>query len=876
MRNRWNLVILALITALTVFSIFVVWPSAPKRYLPEFVSWPEGNGLNGVVQIVTLGLIDDTGDFERQAMRLGLDLNGGTHLLLKADIPPGVDPAEAMEGVKEVIERRVNAFGVSETEVTIEGKDRLAVQLPGIPPDEARELVGRIALLEFRQPVLDENLDIVCQAPDGSQFSVSGSQYGVVDGIDGERVAQCIGSEGEIGDVLWEPATGTDGQGEVRVLTGRFLRPNASVSADPLDCGGTPSCVGIEFSGDGGLLFQEITGRLAPERLPLGIFLDEELISAPRVQAQISAGQSIITGLDLDEARRLRVQLNAGALPVPLREIQSTEVDATLGQDTLVRSVQAGIIGILAVMAFMIVYYRLPGVLASLALITYISTVMMLFKVGPLIGPVTITLAGIAGLVLSVGMAVDANVLVFERMKEELRAGRNLAGAIEHGFDRAWSSIRASNVATLIICVILWWFGDQFGANLVKGFALTLGIGVIISMFSAIIVTRTLLRLLVGTPAARRLWLFAPDLDAEAAPAAAAAGPGADGGLRRGRRSPFMLDFVKRRRFYFVLSAVVLLPGVISLLIPPSLEPGIEFSSGATFTVQFDEDAGVTQAEVRDALGDLGHDEARVQRTSDGAFIVRTSALAGVVGPPVGPAPPSEVDTIREALIGRFGPLVNLNGEVTDSFQNFNSVSEIVSREIGRDAAIAVAAASVAILLYITYSFRNVPKSYRYGVAAIVAAMHDALFIVGAFSIFGKLLGTEVNTMFITGVLTIIGFSVHDTIVVFDRIRENVSQHPDVPFAEVVNASLTETLGRSLNTSVTLVFTIVSLLMIGGAGIDALLVVMLLGVIAGTYSSIFIASQLLIVWEEGELGRLYRRILPGRPVPTEVQGREVG
>ena len=173
---------------------------------------------------------------------------------------------------------------------------------------------------------------------------------------------------------------------------------------------------------------------------------------------------------------------------------------------------QAGIIGILAVMAFMIIYYRLPGVLASLALVTYIATVMMLFKLGPIIGPVTITLAGIAGFVLSVGMAVDANILVFERMKEELRAGRALPQAIEHGFDRAWSSIRDSNVSTLITCVILWWFGDQFGASLVKGFALTLGIGVLVSMFSAIIVTRTFLRLLVGTPVARNMALFAPDL----------------------------------------------------------------------------------------------------------------------------------------------------------------------------------------------------------------------------------------------------------------------------------------------------------------------------------------------------------------------------
>jgi len=593
------------------------------------------------------------------------------------------------------------------------------------------------------------------------------------------------------------------------------------------------------------------------------------LISAPAPKQAITGGNAVITGLELNEARRLKVQLNAGALPVPLRAIQESEVDATLGEDTLVRSVQAGMIGVLAVMAFMVLYYRLPGVLASMALVTYGSTVMMIFKLGPIIGPVTITLAGIAGFVLSIGMAVDANILVFERTKEELRAGRNLAAAIEHGFDRAWSSIRDSNISTLITCAILWWFGDQFGASLVKGFALTLGIGVLISMFSAITVTRTFLRLLVGTPLARRSWLFGADL----APAAAreAAATAVVGGAHRGRgaAAPYMLDFVRRRGFYFALSAAVLLPGIISLLVPPSLKPGIEFSSGATFTVQF-QDPNISPDAVHQVLADQGVHEARVQKTSGGAFIVRTSEFKTPVGPPMGPPPPSKADDIREALVSRFGPLVNSSGQVTNAFQNFSQVSEIVSREIGRNAAIAVVAAAVAILLYITLSFRNVPKAYRYGIAAVVATMHDALFVLGAFSLFGKVFGTEINTMFITGLLTVIGFSTHDTIVVFDRIRENATRYRDVPFNEVVNASLTETLGRSINTSSTVLYTIIALLLLGGATIESFLVVLLIGVIAGTYSSIFVASQILVSWQDGDVPRLFRRLFPRRPLPVEA------
>jgi len=504
-----------------------------------------------------------------------------------------------------------------------------------------------------------------------------------------------------------------------------------------------------------------------------------------------------------------------------------------------VRGVQAGLIGILAVMAFMILYYRLPGVLASLALFAYIVIVMMIFKLGPVIGPVTITLAGIAGFVLSVGMAVDANILVFERMKEELRAGRNLASAIEHGFDRAWSSIRDSNVSTLITCAILWWFGEQFNAALVKGFAITLGIGVLVSMFTAITVTRTLLRALVGTGVNRFPWLFAAGTNQVTA--------------RSGGGGTHLMDFVRRRWMYFGLSALILVPGLLSLAVPPALNGGIEFSSGATFTIAFENP--VSQDDVRDALHDIGYDDARVQKTSEGEFIIRTEALETPASPPIGAPPPSERDQLEAGLEERLGPFDTLN---------FNQVSEIVSSEIVRDAMIAVLFAAAAILVYITYSFRNVPKSYRYGIAAVIAALHDAVFVLGAFSILGKLFGIEVNSLFITGVLTVIGFSVHDTIVVFDRIRENVASNPGVPFDEVVNASLTETLARSINTSVSVLLALTSLLLLGAGDINVLLITLLIGITAGTYSSIFVASQILVAWEDGDFSRIWRRVNPQR------------
>jgi protein-export membrane protein SecD/preprotein translocase SecF subunit len=840
MRNRGSWLMFVFIAAVTVFAVIVVWPDAPKRYLPNFINWPSGNGFT-------------VGSFEREEMRLGLDLKGGSYVLLEADtsrLAPGTNVDDALEGVKRVLENRVNAFGTTETEITREGANRLAVQMPGIDPDDARELLGKTAQLEFRKPLVDESRNVVCATAAGDTYALPFAGTEFAEDRERDQLICPVSSEGETGFVQWEPATATDSQGAERVLTGSFLRANAQVIGPPVE-------VLIEFTSEGSLLFEQVTTEVVS--LPLAIYLDQDLIGAPTVSEPISAGTSAIRGLSLGEARTLAIQLNAGALPVPLRAIQETEVDATLGDREVVRTVQAGLIGILAVMVFMVLYYRLPGLLAAGALSVYVPLVLMLFKIGPIIGPITITLAGIAGFVLSVGMAVDANVLVFERLKEELRAGRNLSAAIESGFNRAWGAIRDSNVSTLITCVILYWFGDQFGASLVKGFSITLGIGVLLSMFTALTVTRTFLRLLVGTPLARNLWAFG----AEPVRLAASAGEPLEPATVRTRRTGvapgWNIDFVGRRGFYYALTAAILLPGVISLVIQPSLKPGIEFSSGTTMTVDFEN--AVTAERLRDELTTLDHPEARVQKTSDGSYIIRMDELEGVAAPPVGPAPPSERTDIENGLEAALGPL-----EVT----NFNQVSEIVSREIARDAAVAVGVALLAILLYISYSFRNVPKGYRYGVAAIAAAGHDALIILGVFSILGKAFGTEINTMFIVGLLTIIGFSVHDTIVVFDRIRETVTQNPDAPFAEVVNVSLTETMARSLNTSLTLLFTILSLLFLGGSTIRDFLLVLLVGVVAGTYSSVFMASQILVSWEEGDVARFWRWLPPRErePLPS--------
>ena len=391
-------------------------------------------------------------------MVLGLDLRGGTHIVYEAVREPG-SPAitpEQIHGVVNIIERRVNAYGVAEPIVQQMGDDRVLVELPGVKNiDEAKNLIGKTAQLEFKE-----------------QQTVDGKTD-------------------------WAPAK-AELNGQQIALTGRYLKPNSQVTLDPQT--GLP-LVHFEWNDDGAKLFEQITSRLVGK--PLGIFLDNQRISSPTVRA-IIRDQGVIEGMALDEARLLSIQLNAGALPVPVRVIQEQDIDATLGADSLQRSLVAGYIGLGLVLLFMIIYYRVPGFLAGMALVVYTFLNMALFK----LFPVTLTLTGIAAFILSIGMAVDANILIFERMKEELRAGRTLAAAIEAGFSRAWPSIRDSNLSTMITCVILYWFGDKLGAPVVKGFALTLFIGVAVSMFSAVFITRVFMRAIARTALMRAAALF--------------------------------------------------------------------------------------------------------------------------------------------------------------------------------------------------------------------------------------------------------------------------------------------------------------------------------------------------------------------------------
>ncbi|HAQ05964.1 TPA: protein translocase subunit SecD [Candidatus Azambacteria bacterium] len=408
---------------------------------------------------------------------LGLDLQGGTHLVYQADLTniEKKDYASAMDGVRDVIERRVNLFGVSEplVEVNRVGDDwRLIVELAGIKDvNQAIKMIGETPYLEFKEERLEQERNELLE-----------KQKGEIEKM----------QKGEAPD---ETILRTDPYFIPTSLTGKYLQR----SQLDFDQNTFEPIVTLEFNSEGAALFEEITKRNVGKMV--AIYLDGQPISTPKVNEAISGGRAVISGrFAVQEAKELVQRLNAGALPVPISLASQQSVGASLGQDSLRKSLFAGLIGFLVVALFMIIYYRLPGFLAVLALLFYTAVISTLFK----LIPVTLSLAGIAGFILSVGMAVDANILIFERMKEERRRGRDLAGSIEEGFSRAWTSIRDSNVSSLITCAILYWFGT----SIVQGFALTLAIGILISMFSAISVSRTLLRIFVGTRPGQIKWLF--------------------------------------------------------------------------------------------------------------------------------------------------------------------------------------------------------------------------------------------------------------------------------------------------------------------------------------------------------------------------------
>ncbi len=454
-KNTYFLIAILLVS---VFLFAFVWPQAVNKGADVF-----NNRLSKLAHF-------KLPHFYNKPFVLGLDLLGGTHLLYQADLSKvdSANQADAMQGIRDVIERRVNYFGVSEPLVQVSGKDRLIVELAGVSDvNQAIKLIGETPFLEFKE-----------QAPNAQQL------------IDDFNKKQAAGKATQLDQLqLNDQVFVSTG------LNGKHLK-KAELIFDPKT--GEPQ-VSLQLNDEGAKLFADITKRNLGK--PVAIYLDGVPISVPTVQSVITSGNAVISGkFTPDEAKLLSTRLNSGALPVPIKLISQQTIGASLGQESLAKSLKAGIYGLILVGLFMIVFYRLPGIISVVALIIYVLIVLSVYKVIP----VTLSLAGIAGFILSLGMAVDANILIFARMKEELAAGKGLTGSTKEGFSRAWLSIRDSHVTTLIGAIVLY----AFTTSIVKGFALTLGIGVLTSLFTAISVTRAFLVLFTGQWFESKKWLF--------------------------------------------------------------------------------------------------------------------------------------------------------------------------------------------------------------------------------------------------------------------------------------------------------------------------------------------------------------------------------
>ncbi len=570
--------------------------------------------------------------------------------------------------------------------------------------------------------------------------------------------------------------------------------------------------VHLEFTPDGVTKFAEATTKNVGK--PLYIYYNDEPLLAPTVNEPILNGQAVINNMgSLETASQLAANIRIGALPLELVELRSNVVGAKMGQDAIQTSILAGLIGISLIFIFMIGFYRLPGFVASITLIFYASLMIVSLS----LFNVTLTLPGIAGIILSIGMAVDANVIIFSRIKEEIGSGKTIKASVKSGFKKATSAIVDGNATTLIAAIVLY----IMGTGTIKGFAITLMIGIAVSMFTSLVVTRLLLSSLVGM-GLRDKKLYGVDL---------------------GHKS---VQVVEKRKVFFAVSAVIILIGLVMMPVNQAtrdsfLNFDIEFVGGTSTLVSLGSGEGyLTPEALQEAVKDLvveatGQTTPQFQNvTGKDQFIIKTPSLTS-----------EERLALSEALIEKY----NITSDDIES----ESISATVSGEMRRDAIIAVLVASLCILIYVSFRF----KDFWFGMAAVLALVHD-IFIVFAVYAIGNV---PINNSFIAAMLTIVGYSINDTIVVFDRIRENMSLERKFSYKDLINMSISQTMGRSINTSLTTFIMVGILYIVGVTSIREFALPLMIGILSGTYSSIFIASPLWYIFKINHDKKLKKKII---------------
>ncbi len=710
---------------------------------------------------------------DKYKIRLGLDLAGGVSITYQAvgDTPTTEELNDTVTKLQKRIENELGSeSATTEASVYPVGDDRITVEIPGVTDANAllKELGTPGSIYFIAQTDADGNQNY--------EFDSATASY---------KLNYDIKDLVKNGSVILQ---GSD----VKSADATYQQNDQTGASSPV--------VSISLTEKGTKAFADATTSAYAKGESIGIYYDGQFVSVPTVNAAITNGQCIIEGMeDYDAAERLASYIRIGGLNIELKELQSEVVGAQLGGDALSSSLKAGGIGLLIVMVFLIVMYFVPGVAASIALALY--TGLMLFILWAF--DITLTLPGIAGIVLSIGMAVDANVIIFARIREEIAAGRTVATAIETGYKKALSAIVDGNITTLIAAAVL----GALGSGTVKGFAITLAIGVILSMFTALVITRILMNALYAV------------------------------GVRNEKfygkaKSVKTIDFIGKRHIFFALSLAVICAGFIGMGVhaakgDKALNYSLEFLGGTSTTVEFNESYTLADADkeivpkIAEVTGTKDIQTTVVDGTNQ--IIFKTASLSL-----------SKREALNQMLEKDYG--------VKDTAITSSNIGSTISGEMRSQSIIAVIVAAFFMLIYIWFRFKDI----RFASGAIIALIHDVLVVLALYA----LARISVGSAFIACMLTVIGYSVNDTIVLFDRIRENKKgmrdESPEA-LAELANRSTTQTLSRTISTSITTAIMVLMLLILGVTSIREFALPLLVGVICGTYSSIFIATELWYV-----------------------------
>jgi len=724
------------IIAIIAFSLWLIWP-------PFTVKDKDGNIL------------------EKGKINLGLDLQGGMHIVLRVDTSKlsTEGKRDVLDRAIEIIRNRIDQFGVGEMSIQKQGKDKIIVQLPGITDRErALELIGKTAHLEFK--LVSDNSEDIKRAVNNEE--VPGYELKYLDKGSGGREPLLIAKDAALtGDLLVDARTEFSARG--------FGEPYVS----------------IRFNAKGAEVFAGVTAANIGKRL--AIVLDGEVRSAPVIRETIPSGQAQITGqFSVDEANDLAVVLRAGALPAPVLVEEERTVGPLLGADSIKSGITATLIGGALVFLFMFFYYRLAGLVADLALgmnLLLILACLALFKG-------TLTLPGIAGLILTIGMSVDANILIYERIREELKAGKGFKSAIATGYNRAFSAIMDSNLTTIVAAALIF----KFGTGPVRGFAVTLTIGLLANLFTAVTCTRAIFELLYeqfGLSGLKMMQIF-PVTN---------------------------IDFIGKRKICYTLSAIVIISGLVIFGLRGSKNFGVDFSGGTLEQVMFEKP--VKMDEVRGLLKEIGHGNASLQQYGDPReIIIRTQ------------------DDISRKLGEAFKQKFSDNPY---QVLRIEIVGPAVGKNLRQNATISLLLGMIGILVYVMFRF-----NLKYGIAGVVALFHDVFVAIGALALTGR----QFDLTIVAALLTIAGYSINDTIVIYDRIRENLRLVKKASFVEIVNLSVNQTFSRTILTTSVTMLVVIALLFWGGEVLNDFAFCLFVGMISGVYSTVYIASPLIISWRK--------------------------